>query len=245
MTFEVIPYTRDLLGELNERDVLARAFGGVGIGLRCASALRPPLARDYHDIDLATERRHAHRLGEALVDAGFEPAERFNALHGHARMMFSLPERAHLDVIVDEFVMCHKLSLRERLSVHAETLPLADLLLTKLQIAQINHKDVLDLVTLLLDHPLSEDESGINAPYVAELLSNDWGWWRTVTANLDVLAAWLPTLGLGDVEVRAVEARIGELTATIGAGKRSLRWKARARVGERVAWRFDPEEVAS
>lgn len=245
MTFDVIAYTHDLIERLNAQGALARAFGGVGIGLRCASALRPPLARDYHDIDLATDRRHAHHLTAALLEEGFQPAERFNAMHGHSRMMFSLSDRAHMDVIVDDFVMCHKLPLRDRLHLHTETVSLADLLLTKLQIAQINHKDVLDIAALLIDHPLSVDESGINITYIADLLSNDWGWWRTVTANLDLLMRQVASLGLGVDEAETTRQRLRELTAGIGSGKRSLRWKARARLGDRVAWHFEPEEVAT
>jgi hypothetical protein len=245
MSFDMITYTHELIERLNAQGALARAFGGIGIGLRCPSALRQPLARDYHDIDLATDRGHAHRLTAALMAEGFQPAERFNAMHGHSRMMFSLSNRAHMDVIVDDFVMCHKLRLRDRLHLHAETVSLADLLLTKLQIAQINHKDVLDLTALLIDHPLSADETGINVTYIADLLSNDWGWWRTVTANLDLVMRQVANIGLGVEETEAIRQRVQELTASIGSGKRSLRWKARARLGDRVAWHFEPEEVVT
>jgi hypothetical protein len=37
------------------------------------------------------------------------------------------------------------------------TLPLADLLLSKLQVVTINRKDVLDALVLLAEHPLAED----------------------------------------------------------------------------------------
>jgi len=245
MSAAVVEQARELLDRLDRERTLARALGGVAVALRCPSASRPPLARDYHDLDLATNRDHGHRLAEALAAAGYAPAERFNALHGHSRMMFSGPNDLHVDVLVDKFVMCHELSFRGRLDVHRETLGLADLLLTKLQIAQINHKDVVDVAAILSDHALTQDESGINAGYVVELLSNDWGWWRTVTANLEITRELLPTLDLPRAQAADVDGRLHELKSVVAEGKRSLRWKARARVGERMAWRFDPEEAAT
>jgi hypothetical protein len=207
--------------------------------------MRPPLIRQYHDLDLATDRANSHRLSDVVIAEGFAPAERFNALHGHSRMMFTGPQGAHVDLLVDEFVMCHKLSFRGRLQVHRDTLGIADLLLTKLQIARINHKDVVDVAAVLVDHEITDDESGINAEYVVQLLSDDWGWWRTVTENLDIVAELLPTLGLEGKHAAAAGLRLERLQSRISSGKRSFRWKARARVGERMAWRFDPEEVAT
>lgn len=245
MAFELVPYTRELLAELEAQGVPARALGGVGVALRCASAGRAPLAREYHDMDLATRRDAAHRLSDALQRAGFQPAERFNALHGHSRMMFALPDQCHLDVLVDEFVMCHQLDLGARLELNRETIPLADLLLTKLQIAQINHKDVVDTVALLLDHRLTDDDDGINVGFIVGILSNDWGWWRTVTENLRVVDELLGDLGLDRRDEEAVRERLRQLGAAVDDGRRSLRWKARARLGERVSWRLEPEEVAT
>lgn len=236
--------TRHLLGQLNNQGLATRALGGIAIALRCPSATHPPLARTYHDLDLITGKHAAHRVSALLTEAGYMPSERFNAVHGHSRMMFTGAEPAHIDLLVDNFVMCHQLRLGRRLDVHGETIGLADLLLTKLQIAELNHKDVVDVVALLADHPLCDDEAGINQAYVVSLLSDDWGWWRTVTANLVLVANMVPTLGLDETRARTVTARLHALEGAIGKGKRSLRWKARARVGERIPWRFDPEEVA-
>jgi hypothetical protein len=244
MAFDLVTYTRELLRTLNDQGVHARALGGVAVALRCPSALQPPLARDYHDMDLLTERGGAQALSEALVAAGFEPTERFNALHGHSRMMFSRSGEVHMDVLVDEFVMCHKLSFKGRLDIDQETVGLADLLLTKLQIAKINHKDVLDVAALLLDHPLG-GAAEIETQRIVKLLSDDWGWWRTVTANLEVVDQLLPSLGLSPAQAQTIQARLKELGSSIADCKRTLRWKARAKIGERMDWRFEPEEVAT
>jgi hypothetical protein len=59
------------------------------------------------------------------------------------------------------------------------------MLLEKMQIVQINEKDVIDTIMLLLEHPLGDiDKETINIKRVAELCAADWGLWRTLTMNL-------------------------------------------------------------
>jgi hypothetical protein len=138
--------------------------------------------------------------------------------------------------------MCHRLVLGPRLGLHDTTLPLADLLLTKLQVAELNAKDVTDAAALLLDHELTEDETGLNASYVADLLAADWGWWRTVTANLRALPTHLDRGALEVAATTRVEGATGRLLERIDAAPKSRRWKLRAKAGDRIAWREDPEE---
>jgi hypothetical protein len=217
-------------------------LGGVGVALRCPSAQSGgPLARVYSDIDLATTRRASLALATTLHELGYLGEERFNALHGHSRMMFTGRSGAHVDVFVDRFAMCHQLELTSRLAVHESTLSLADLLLTKLQVAELNEKDVTDGAALLLDHPLSEDESGINVAYVKAVLCRDWGWWRTVSDNLRELPGHLGER-LAAASVSRVVERVSQLLAAVDDAPKSLRWKTRAKLGDRIPWRDLPEE---
>ena len=228
-----------------ERQVgTVRVLGGVAIALRCGSARAPgPFARSYSDLDLVTDRKSGPGLTRALVGLQFEPERRFNALHGRRRMHFDrVADGIHVDVFVDEFVMCHRLRLSSRLGIHAKTLSLADLLLTKVQVAELNAKDVTDVAALLLDHELTPDEAGINVGYVTSLLAGDWGWWRTVSRNLSVLPGHLP--GSLPAESRdLVTRRIEELVRAIESTPKSMRWKARSKAGDRIPWRDDPEET--
>jgi hypothetical protein len=235
---------RELLAALRAADVTARALGGIAVAMRCPSALRPPLAREYHDLDLVTTRGHARDLGRVLAQLGYEANARFNALHGRTRLIFAAPDGTHLDVLVGEFAMCHRLDLSARLTIDEETLTLADLSLTKLQIAELNRKDAQDVLALLVDHPLTEDDTGINGRYVAGLLGRDWGWWRTATANLDLLARLLPTMALAESQRAVAEGRLADLRERIDGSGKTLGWKARAKLGDRVPWRSDPEELA-
>jgi hypothetical protein len=154
---------------------------------------------------------------------------------------------------VDQLEMCHRFEFGNRLAICDPTLPPAELLLSKLQVVKINRKDILDALALLSELPLAGDDVGgaaISVSRITELTSNDWGWWRTVTMNLGRLEAFLGTdLKPGDLDFGGRETRfepsaqVTELWAAIEAAPKSMRWKMRARVGDRVTWYEEPEEV--
>lgn len=233
-----------LLADVARRGDVGRWIGGVAVALRCESArARGPFARDYSDLDMVTSRSSATGLAAVLSEHGYVPVRNFNALHGRTRMLFVREDGAHADVFIDTFSMCHRLELAQRLSIHEETVSLADLLLTKLQVAKINHKDVTDALALLVDHELSSDESGINISYIAEILAKDWGWWRTMTANLEAIRTRLPRMQLPPLHAEISGSRLAQLSREIELRPKSMRWRMRARMGDRIPWREDPEEV--
>jgi hypothetical protein len=125
------------------------------------------------------------------------------------------------------------------------TLPLAELLLEKMQIVQINEKDLIDSIMLLREHSIGDSDSEtVNAVVIAHTLANDWGFWRTVTGNLKVLDETLDHYnGLSQEDRGIVRGRIKELETRIESQPKSLIWKARAKIGERVKWYKDVEEL--
>ena len=230
-----------MLDELERRGVMARAVGGLAVHLRCPSANQPPLARAYKDLDLAIRRSAGRPLGDALEDLGYEPDKEFNALHGRERMMFwDVENERQLDVFVDRMVLCHTLEFADRLTLEPRTLPLADLLLAKLQVVEVNERDLKDAAALLADHELGPD--GIAEGRVVELLANDWGWWRTTTATLERLADYATRLD-AFAGAAAVVQRATALRERIDAAPKSRRWRMRAKIGERKRWYELPEET--
>jgi hypothetical protein len=128
------------------------------------------------------------------------------------------------------------------------TLDLADLLLTKLQIVELNEKDAQDVLYLCSAYPVTDgDEPGtIGLDRIRPLVGNDWGWWRTVTLNLDRITTLASGDGQGLVPAGGKHdpvEQLAVLSKAIEATPKSLRWKARARVGERVRWYEQPEET--
>jgi hypothetical protein len=163
-------------------------------------------------------------------------------MNSKERMLFF--DNAHgrqVDVFVGAFRMCHEIPLEQRLEVDEASVPLAELLLTKLQIIEVNEKDVRDTVAMLLEHPLGDaDGPTVNAAQVAKLCADDWGLWRTITANLETVRQQAARY---DVDHVAVEQRLTELLERIDAEPKSRGWRLRAKIGERKRWYELPEEV--
>jgi hypothetical protein len=217
-------------------------LGGVAVWVACPSARQAPLAREYGDADFIGRSRDRKAITAFMEEQGYEPDRMFNALHGATRLNFQDPERERpIDVLLDRFAMCHALDLGERLEAGGLTIPLADLLLTKLQVVRINQKDVLDLFALLGDHGFGPDD--IDLDRIFAVTHGDWGFEHTIRGTLDVLRERLPASGLPDDIRQRIASRTGELDAALAAAPKSARWRMRARVGERVRWYEVPEEA--
>jgi hypothetical protein len=162
-------------------------------------------------------------------------------MNGKERLLFyDNPNERQVDVFVSSFRMCHEIPLEKRLNVDEDTVPLAELLLTKLQIIELNEKDVRDTVALLLEHDVTDDDSGVNASHVAALCADDWGLWRTISQNLEALR---DRVGSYDVDREPVTNRVSVLLERLEAAPKSRAWRLRAKVGERKRWYQLPEEV--
>jgi hypothetical protein len=241
---DVVSEGERLLLRAQEAGVPLRLLGGVAIKLRAPGDLPAAFARSYADLDFATKKKTARSAAELLRAEGYEPHVAFNALHGGDRMLFFDNEHdRQVDVFVGSFSMCHKIPLDERLEVDPVSIPLGELLLTKLQIAEVNEKDVRDTLALLHGHPLGdEDGETLNAGRVAALCADDWGLWRTFTGNLVACRGFADTYDVPD-RVR-LDERIDALLERIDAAPKSRAWKLRAKIGERKRWYELPEEVA-
>ncbi|HEX7949354.1 MAG TPA: hypothetical protein VF494_03315 [Candidatus Limnocylindrales bacterium] len=250
-----------IVGLATERGLQVRLMGGMAVRAH-APAWAHRTRRVEVDLDFATRGKDRPAFFKLLEEAGYTADRRHNALFGGAQGYFvDVPHRRPVDVLVDKLEMCHRIEFGNRLAASRPTLPLAELLLSKLQIVKINRKDVLDALILLAEHPLGPDDGAVDAksgvqsfslPRILSFTSNDWGWWRTVTGNLDNLDQYLSTdlvegdLDLGNGKPISFDpvAQVRALHQAIDAAPKSTRWKLRAAVGERAPWYAEPEEVA-
>lgn len=242
---DVIDEAFRILDEAGSAGVVVRPLGGVAVRMHVDGPMRPTLERGYADLDLVTHRKGAGDVTRLLTGLGYTANERFNAVSGGSRLVFyDQTHGRHVDVFVGQFRMCHSVDVGQRLSVDPITLPLAELLLTKLQVVQLNQKDLKDLWALLLEHDLGDhDDDLINVDVVAKALSPDWGFWRTSSGTIDTARRNLPESGLDDDERRTIDDRLDRLWERIEREPKSLRWKSRARIGERSRWFDEPEEI--
>ena len=223
--------------------VKVKLLGGAGINMHSPSAGRPPLKRKYGDLDYAISKRDRKSVLSLFPSLGYEANERFNLMNGDTRLYFyDTGHGRQVDIFIDMFKMSHVIDLRGRLNGDGPCASPADLLLSKLQIYEINRKDLIDVIALLLDHAIGEGEDAIDARYVARLACEDWGLCRTVQLNIPKL---LHTLDELDVDREVVRSRVAEIQAAIDAGPKPLKWRLRAQVGDRLQWYELPEEVRS
>jgi hypothetical protein len=237
---DVVTEGRRVLAAARDAGLTVRLLGGVAVNVR-SRGLPPALTREYKDLDFATTKKSSGDLQKLLRDLGYEPHVGFNAMNGKERLLFyDNPNERQVDVFVSSFRMCHEIPLEKRLGVDEHTVPLAELLLTKLQIIELNEKDVRDTVALLLEHDVTEDDSGVNAPQFAALCCEDWGLSHTITHNL---ASVRERVGAYAVDGGAIATRIDALLDRVECTPKSRSWRIRAKVGERKRWYELPEEV--
>jgi Uncharacterised nucleotidyltransferase len=229
-----------ILEAANDEGITLRLLGGLAIYLQSPSAkTNEQLKRSYKDLDFVTLSKDGAKTKALFAKLGYTGNKTFNALHGHQRLLFYDDQNGRqVDIFIDRMQMCHNIDFRSRLNTDKRTISLADLLLTKLQIVEVNEKDLLDVVALFVDHDVEDTDRGINSAYISRLISNDWGLYKTLDLNLNKAKAFAVERNFPEYVIE----RIDTLIANMEAQPKTLAWKARAMVGERVRWYELPEE---
>jgi hypothetical protein len=205
------------------------------------------MGRAYTDIDFAGYSRENKQVRALLDSLGYhEQREVFVVSEGSRAIFENGRSSMHVDVFYEKLDFCHPIPWAGRLEVDSPTIPLAEMVLEKMQIVKINEKDVIDTIMLLLEHDLGEtDKETVNMARVGQMCGDDWGLWRTVTMNLDkvkVLAQGYAALE--DSHKARVSHQVDEALARIEAAPKTMGWRLRARVGDRVKWYKDVDEVS-
>jgi hypothetical protein len=200
-------------------------------------------------MDFASVSTSKRGVMEFFAELGFHGDQRFNTLYGDKQMYFTTPDaKTTVDVIMDRLNMCHVLDFRARIDRMPYTLDVTDLLLSRLQIYELNRKDVHDLLHLLSAYEVrgGDDPGTVGLARVGQVVGEDWGWWRTTTGNLDKLVH----LGSGEHSDLVPNARVYDpidqakhVREFCDACPKTIKWKLRAKVGDRVQWYQLPEEV--
>jgi len=228
--------------------IMLRVIGSLAFQLHCPKFgyLQAAMGRAYTDIDFAGYRSQAKDIRILMAGLGYEEErEVFIVSEGDRSIYNNDKIDLHVDVFYDKLDFCHLISWTGRLEVDSPTIPLAEMLLEKMQIVKINEKDVIDTIMLLLEHSLGDKDDGIiNIARVAQLCAKDWGLWRTMTMNLDKVKR----LAVGYEQLTNdnksdVSAQVDKILARLEAEPKSMQWRLRDRVGDRVKWYKDVDEV--
>ena len=249
-----MPILPDILAEMQRlieaahaKPILMRAIGGLAIRVKSGDMQRF-FAREYRDLDFVVAENERKRIESFFQEMGYESNRQFNLLNGSKRQIYLDPDSdRHVDIFVGKFEMCHKLPMDGRLEIDPVTVPLAELLLSKAQIVELNRKDALDIASLLLYNETGHTDDGkINLDYIAKLCGQDWGLYKTTSLSLKRVEEVVrdETLNLTESERDSILKRITAIHQTFETMPKSLAWQMRDKVGTRVRWYEEVEEVA-
>jgi hypothetical protein len=245
---EIHAEAADLVASATEQGMTVRVVGSTGIRMHCAEALMAmnDVERAAKDLDVVVRSGDRSRLRSMLEARGYVvDRDLLVAMEGQ-RFAFHHPERdLDLDVFVERLQFCHTIELDSRWEQHATTIPIEDLLLQKLQVHDLTACDVIDAAVVLATHDVGTagDEERIDRDYVAGVLAGDWGFHRDATANLDrVREAAGRQVPLSAERVRRVNGAAVALAEAIAQARKTMAWRMRARVGERMQWWEDVNE---
>jgi hypothetical protein len=244
---DIVDEVNRLLNAALTANLHLRLIGGLAIKFHSPSASHRALQRSYPDIDLVVHKRDKRKLEQFFIGLGYSAEKNFNLLNGDRRQIFydSVTGR-RIDVFIGDFEMCHKLPMKERLDAHPITIPLAELFLSKTQIVDLNKKDALDIISLLLDNEVGfKDDRLINMDRILRLCLKDWGLYKTLTITLSKVERILieNNPGLEPDQQQRVLVRINTIRRVLDRVHKPVLWKVRDRVGTRLRWYSEVEEV--
>ncbi len=237
-----------ILKASDEAGVILRVIGSLAFQIHCPKYgyLQQAMGRAYTDIDFAAYGKQTNAIRDLMTALGYTDNKEVFIVSGGDRAIFDRPEIGlHIDVFYNKLDFCHVIRWEGRLEVDGPSIPLAEMLLEKMQIVQINEKDVIDTIMLLMEHPLgNEDKETINIKRIAELCAADWGLWRTVTMNLEKVRVLAQGYQVLAAEQKAkIDAQVKSAMVALDKQPKSMAWQLRARVGDRVKWYKDVDEV--
>ena len=228
--------------------ITLRVMGACAFRIHCPKfgGLYESLARSVTDIDLVSYSVYNGKMKPFFDSQGYASDARIIALFGRERHQYLHPdETLKVDVFFDRLAMNHTVDFKDRLELDSPTITLADLFLEKLQIVELTEKDIKDTMVLLREHAIGDSENEmINARYIAKTMAEDWGFWYTVTTNLDKVQEYLNSVTVLSEEDKAlVSKRLGEIRTAIDTESKSMKWKMRSRVGPKKKWYNEVETV--
>ncbi|MEM2111634.1 MAG: hypothetical protein QXX08_07130 [Candidatus Bathyarchaeia archaeon] len=224
-----------------ERNLTLRLIGAAAIRVHTPkyASMHIGMKRELSDLDFVGYSKQGAKITAFLEDNGYEKRALRPSYGLEMRHIYlDNKNNRQLDVFLDKLLMCHVVDFTGRLEIDYPTIPLAELLLTKLQIVNFTEKDLKDTVVLFREHEVGKsDKETINSDRIAEIMSDDWGFYYTATTNLKKIRDLLPTLEpLKKEDIENVTTKINQLLDEIEKRPKSFGWKMRAKVGTKKKW---------
>lgn len=235
-----------IVEEAETQGIKLRILGSLAYRIHCPQNIEmfAKMERALTDIDFAAEKRQSKQIKQFLTASGYVEDQRMTVSTEGSRYYFEHPEtKLGVDVFMNELYFCHRIPFDGRLDLDRPTISTADLLLEKMQIVELNLKDITDTMVLMLEHPIAAADDGrevIDGAYIADLLHDDWGFYYTVTTNLQKVDRFVPdNTALSDEQAQVIRARLAKMLGLIEDAPKSRKWRIRAKVGPKKQWYQD------
>ena len=138
----LINESQAIINKSEQKGIVLRLFGSVAVRIHCPqySYLLDQLNRIPNDIDFIGLNSDSNSIKNYFLDLNFVIDKYVLMISDGKRLLFNNDIKA--EVVLDKLDYCHTIDLRNRIRFDYPTIPLADLLLSKLQIIKINKKDI-------------------------------------------------------------------------------------------------------
>ena len=260
---ELVEEALRIADEARRGGITLRIMGGIAVRIhthhfsKLYERLTPPRGEggQLRDIDMVTYRSQSGEAHKLFVELGYRPDKLVMAYFGESRFMYHHPENLYnIDLFFERLRFSHEINLGSRgkvgrLELDYPTLTLADLILGKLQIHEINEKDIRDLTVLLREHHLENNdvEDSISLGRIASPLAQDWGFWYDARSNLETVAKsaerYLRDDLLEKEDFDDITEKVKMILSYIDEAPKSRDWLKRDSEGDRKKWWEDVEEL--
>jgi hypothetical protein len=129
----------ELVEKARANKIKLRIVGGCAVRVHCPSLSHlhtSVLGRQLADVDFIGLSSQVKQIIDLLVTGGYDFDKYRSSLSQSSIILYK--QKEHVDVFLDKLVFNHTIDLRRRLELDYPTISLADLLLQKLQIVNIN-----------------------------------------------------------------------------------------------------------
>jgi len=253
-----------IVNKAQKEGVTLRIIGGLSIAMHSQqfSKFAKNLGRagtgviqgqEYSDLDFMCYRKQRDKVKELFGKIGYVKRRATLSSAASERQIYYHPEGWFCaDVFFDQLLVAnHPIDFRGRLQLDYPTIAVTDMLLEKVQMWEaFGVKDLKDCLLLLRAHDVTEqnEKESIDAHYIAKVLAQDWGFWYTVTTNLQNIKRFISELDvlgpdaqinpavISDDDRSGISEKITALLDRIEAEPKPFGWKMRAKVGTKRQW---------
>ncbi|MEW5717698.1 MAG: hypothetical protein AB1817_03640 [Chloroflexota bacterium] len=214
---------------------------------RCQGRRRLLTVPQQRQFGLAGQSERLPQIAQLLGNLGYQRKTPANAPPTTRRLLFTdLRKSLNLVLMLDTFEMYHRFDFKPLLHTNDPIAPATVLALTRLQLVEMPDEALSDLAALFIEYDVSlvPKANQIDASQITALCVDDWGWYKTISMNLEQLIYFAED-SLLLAERNVVIERARRLKSGMDASPKSLRWQARARLGETVRWYETPVEIGA